>query len=108
MEIHWYGTDGFEPGERTAVEDRLQRLADGHHDLIDLRIMGHASGHHRHGDREVRITCQARGEELVVGRTADELGLAIHDALDAFERSVRRMREKRNDHRRSTQAEDGS
>jgi ribosome-associated translation inhibitor RaiA len=101
MEIHWSGMGSFGPDEKSAVESRLRRLEEGHNDLMDLRIMGHESRHHRHGDREVRITCQARGEELVVGRNAAELEIAVNEALDAFERSVRRMREKRRDRRRS-------
>jgi len=100
MEIHWFGMETFDPLDRSAVEGRLRQLAEGHQDLVDVRVMGHVSAHHRHGDREVRIACQARGEDLVVSRNADELEAAVHEAVDAFERSVRRMREKRRDVRR--------
>ena len=100
MEIHWSGMGSFGEAERRAVESRPRWLEEGHRDLVDLRITGHESRHHRHGDREVRIACQARGEELVVGRNAAELEIAVREALDAFERSVRRMRDKRRDRRR--------
>jgi cold shock CspA family protein/ribosome-associated translation inhibitor RaiA len=95
MEIHWYNADDFDARQRRAAEERIAKLAEGHDDLIDLRITGRSSGHHRFGDREVRITCDARGTEIVASRIRDELGKALHDALDAFEREVRDLRERR-------------
>lgn len=101
MEIHWVGMSDLEDTEREAIETRLEQLAEGHSDLIDLRITGHQTGHHQHGDREVRITCQARGRELVAARTRPDLGLALNEVLDAFEREVHRLRRKRRDLSRS-------
>jgi cold shock CspA family protein/ribosome-associated translation inhibitor RaiA len=83
--------------ERERVEARLELLAEGHRDLIDLRITGHETRHHQHGGREVRITCQARGREIVVARSRPDLGLALNEALDTFEREVHRLRRKRRD-----------
>jgi cold shock CspA family protein/ribosome-associated translation inhibitor RaiA len=97
MEIHWFGLGGLEVAERAEIETRLERLAEGHDDLIDLRITGRKTRHHRHGSQEVRITCQARGREIVAARTRPDLGLALHEALDVFEREVHRLREKRRD-----------
>jgi ribosome-associated translation inhibitor RaiA len=97
VQIHWVGLQGLDETERERAEARFSQLADGHSDLIDLRVVGRASGHHQHGGQEVRITCQARGRELVAARTAGELGRALHDALDAFESEVHRLREKRRD-----------
>ena len=68
MEIHWFGMDGFDPQEKSAVEQRLEGLAEGHRDLLDVRMMGHVSAHHRHGDQEVRIACQAGASGFLVGR----------------------------------------
>ena len=98
MEIHWHhvGTT-LRDEERAAIEERLRSLAAGHDDLIDVRISGRESGHHRHGEKEVRIVCQARGKELVAARSRADLGLALHEALDAFEREVHRLRERRRD-----------
>jgi cold shock CspA family protein/ribosome-associated translation inhibitor RaiA len=98
MEIHWHhvGTT-LRSEERAAIEERLRALAAGHDDLIDIRISGRESGHHRHGEKEVRIVCQARGKELVAARSRPDLGLALHEALDAFEREVHRLRERRRD-----------
>ncbi|HET6304398.1 MAG TPA: cold shock domain-containing protein [Myxococcota bacterium] len=98
MEIHWHhvGTT-LRDEERAAIEERLRSLAAGHDDLIDVRITGRESGHHRHGEKEVRIVCQARGKELVAARSRADLGLALHEALDAFEREVHRLRERRRD-----------
>lgn len=97
MEIHWVGMRELEASERAEVEARLERLASGHSDLIDLRITGHRTRHHQHGAQEVRITCEARGREIVAARTRPDLGLALNEVLDAFEREVHRLREKRRD-----------
>jgi cold shock CspA family protein/ribosome-associated translation inhibitor RaiA len=84
--------DEVEPGLRTQAEERLRELARAHSDLIDLRVTGRQTQHHRHGAREVCIACQARGRELVVTREHDELGLALNEALDVFEREVHKLR----------------
>ena len=97
MEIHWVGLSGLDDSERANAEARLEGLAEGHSDLIDLRITGHQTRHHQHGAQEVRITCQARGREIVAGRTRPDLGLALQEVLDVFEREVHRLREKRRD-----------
>ena len=98
MEIHWRNVDDVRVEEREAIEERLRLLAEGHNDLIDVRIAAKPTRHHRRGGQEVTIACQARGKELVAARTREEVGLALYEALDAFEREVWRMR-----HRRSQQ-----
>lgn len=97
VEIHWVRLDDVDEAEQAEIEARLELLAEGHHDLIDLRITGHKTRHHRHGGREVRITCQARGREIVAARTRPDIRLALDEALDAFEREVHRLRRKRRD-----------
>ena len=97
MEIHWVGLSDLSAAKRSEIEARLQRLEEGHRDLIDLRVTEHKTRHHRHGAQEVRITCQARGRELVAARTRSDLGFALSEALDAFEREVHRLRGKRRD-----------
>jgi len=94
VEIHWVNADELDPAQRETVEARLVELAEGHRDLIDVRIAARPNGHHRHGNQEVRITCQARGREIVAARTCPELGLALHEAFDAFVREVRKFRER--------------
>ena len=94
MQIHWVNADELDPAQREAVEARLGELAEGHRDLIDVRITARPNGHHRHGNQEVRITCQARGKELVAARTCPDLGLALHEAFDAFVREVRKFRDR--------------
>lgn len=100
MEIHWVGLSELADSQRTLAEARLRHLAEGHDDLIDLRIAGHWTRHHHIGGQEVRITCQARGREIVAARTRDDLGLALNETLDIFEREVHRLREKRRDRSR--------
>jgi ribosome-associated translation inhibitor RaiA len=99
VEIHWTNLDGLRIQEREDAELRFRKLAATHNDLIDLRITGKTNGHHAHGAEEVRIACQARGREIVAARTADQVGRALHDAIEAFEKEVWRLRKRRRDRR---------
>lgn len=95
MQIHWHNTDAIGASQREAVESRLQALAADHTDLIDVWIRAKETGHHRHGGQEIHISCQARGADIVAKRTRPDLGLALDEALDAFAREVRRLRDRR-------------
>jgi len=99
LQIHWRNCDELSEEQRRNAEQRLQKLAADHTDLIDVRISGKTTGHHRRGGQEIRIVCMARGKELVAARTREDMGKAFNEALDAFEREVWRMREKRQDKR---------
>jgi ribosomal subunit interface protein len=99
LEIHWVHVEGISEQQRAVTEDRLRRLAGEQDDLIDVRIAGRKSGHHRHGDQEIHIACQARGKEIVASRTRADLGMALDEALDAFEREVHELRRRRRDRR---------
>jgi ribosomal subunit interface protein len=99
MELHWYQPKIFREEDRALAEERIAELARDRTDLIDVRISARSSAHHRHGGQEVRITCQARGREIVASRTRPDAGLALNEALDAFEREVRRMRDRRTQQR---------
>jgi ribosomal subunit interface protein len=103
VEIHWHDVETLSEAERSAIEERIARLASHHSDLIDIRITGRTTRHHRRGNQEVRITADVRGSEIVAARTRTELGLAMNEAMDAFERELRRMRGRRRS-RRSEQA----
>lgn len=98
MEIHWMNLDGLKARERRGAEARFRKLGASHNDLIDLRITGKKNGQGAAGE-EVRIACQARGREIVAARSADQVGRALHDAIDAFEREVWRLRDRRRDRR---------
>jgi ribosomal subunit interface protein len=95
MEIHWRNVDDLSDAQRELVEARIRALGDGQTDLIDVRIAAKPNRHHRHGGQEVTIACQARGQEIVAARTRDDLGAALDEAVDAFEREVKRMRDRR-------------
>jgi ribosomal subunit interface protein len=99
MQIHWTYVDEIDDAQREAAEARLEKLGAGHDDLIDIRITGSKTQHHQHGQRGIRITCQARGREIVATRERAELSLALDECLDVFEREVKRLREKRRDRR---------
>jgi cold shock CspA family protein/ribosome-associated translation inhibitor RaiA len=105
MQLHWHHPELFSERDRELAEERIHGLAHGYADLIDVRISARPTGHHRHGGQEVRITCQARGKEIVAARTRPDAGLALNETLDAFEREVRRMRERRADQRKERPAE---
>lgn len=100
MELHWHHPEAFREMERDDAEKRIAALAGDHSDLIDVRIVAEETGHHRHGGREVRITCQAPGKEIVAARTRPDAALALNEALDVFEREVWRMRHRRTQRRR--------
>ncbi len=95
MEIHW--DDLGEIGEkvREEVEAKLRRLVAQHDDVLTIRIAGHTSRHHRKGGREVHVTARAKGKEITATRAGVDLGPALHDAVDAFARELRRLRERR-------------
>ncbi len=99
MELHWVHPETFDEEDRTVAVARVEELAAGHSDLIDVRITARVTSHHRHGNQEVRITCEARGKEIVAARTRSDAGLALNEALDVFEREVWRMRHRRTQQR---------
>ena len=88
MELHWVHPEVFREADRASAEERIEALGHDRADLIDVRITARGTGHHRHGGQEVRITCQARGREIVAARTRADAGLALNEALDAFEREA--------------------
>jgi cold shock CspA family protein/ribosome-associated translation inhibitor RaiA len=105
MEIHWRHLEEIAAAQRAAVEGRLRALADGHDDLIDIWLTGSSSRHHRHGGKEVQLRCQARRRELVAERTRADLGQALDEVVDTFEREVHELRQRRTEERRRRPAE---
>ncbi len=95
MQIHWTDLESVSQAQREIVERRISALADERDDLIDVRLVARQTNHHRLGGREVRIVCQARGTEIIASCTAPEVGRALDEAVDDFERQVRRDRERR-------------
>jgi len=101
MEVHFAHVPWLSSEEREEIQEKLRALAaEGHHDLIDVRILGNPSRHKGHTDHEIRITCEARGKEIVATERSHSLNQALHDALESFRQQVRRMRDKRGGHRR--------
>jgi cold shock CspA family protein/ribosome-associated translation inhibitor RaiA len=99
MEIHWVHAAELSEDDKAEAEGRLYALAEGHSDLIDIRLTAREKGHQLNGDREVRIACEARGREIVASRSQSDLGVALHDVLDVFEREVRKVRQRQSDRR---------
>ena len=94
MEIHWDGLDLSEE-QRVAAETRLGRIAAQHDDLLAIHIAGRESAHHRKGGREVRVSGHTKGREIAAARSGPDLAKALHDALGAFERELRKLRGRR-------------
>lgn len=99
MNLHWVQPETFPEEQRRIAEARLEELARDHADLIDVRITARPTAHHRHGGQEVRIVGEARRKAIVAARTRPDVGLALNEALDAFEREVWRMRHRRTQER---------
>jgi cold shock CspA family protein/ribosome-associated translation inhibitor RaiA len=99
MQLQWVHPEAFHERDRLTAAERIEELAAGRSDLIDVRISAQTTSHHRHGHKEVRITCAARGKEIVAARSRSDAGLALNEALDVFEREVRRMRDRRSQQR---------
>jgi cold shock CspA family protein len=93
--IDWNHAEGLRPEQREAVEERLRGLAEGQRDLIAVHIAVRESSHHKHGAKEVRIAARAHGKELIALREAPDAALALDAAVDAFERELRTLRERR-------------
>ena len=105
MEIHWVDFGDIADRQRIAVEERLRSLAEGYSDLIDVRLTAHTTSHHRHGAQEARITAALRGKEIIATRMRDDLGLALDEAMDAFERELRERRDRKRQRRSEQPAE---
>jgi cold shock CspA family protein/ribosome-associated translation inhibitor RaiA len=99
MEIHWVHPEHFREEERRLAEERIRELARDRTDLIDVRISAKPTGHHVHGGHEVRITCEARGKEIVAARTRADTSVALNETLDVFEREIWRLRHRRRQER---------
>ncbi len=95
MEIHWRNPGPISADAKAAATTRIERLANGHSDLIDVWVDVASNRHRTRGAEEVAIRCQARGVELVAHGYAAEPALALREALVSFEREVKRMRERR-------------
>jgi ribosome-associated translation inhibitor RaiA len=99
VQVHWRHPNELSEEIRQDAEARLRRLANRHTDLIDTWIDIALDGHHRKGNGRVAIRCQARGTELVAHGEREDAELALLQALEVFEREVKRMRERRKDRR---------
>jgi cold shock CspA family protein/ribosome-associated translation inhibitor RaiA len=95
VEIHWHHVDEIPHDQRASIEERLRVLGAEHDDLIDVRISGQDSGHHRQGGKQISIACLARGKEIVAVRDELTHALALDAALDAFVRELRKHRQRR-------------
>ena len=99
MDIQWHVVTKLDEARREAVEARILKLGEGQRDLIHVVVHVEGSNHHQHGAAEAKIRCQAKGRELIARERDAEPEIALVRAVDAFEREVRSMREKRRDRR---------
>ena len=99
MEIHWRNLSVLDETLRARVEERLRMLATDRDDLLAVHISAKTSGHHVHGGSEVSLHATTHGKELVASRTRPDLEQALAEALDAFERELRRVRDRMSERR---------
>lgn len=100
MEIHWRNPGELSEAEQTLATERIESLAQGHTDLIDVWVdVEPSSSHHRKGAERVTIRAQVRGANLVAHAKEDTLRPALRAALDRFERELQKRRDKRSDPR---------
>ncbi len=100
MQIHWRKAAELTAAQQTLARERIESLAKGHDDLIDLWVEVEPSGaHHRMGSERVSIRAQARVKTIVAHAEEERLETALRVALDRFDREVMRMRHKRRDRR---------
>lgn len=98
--MHWRNAQEIDDEQRTKAEEQIAKLAERHRDLIDVFVdVERPSGHHKQGTRRVELRCQARGAELVAHGEADDVELALREALRTFRREVERLRARRRDSR---------
>jgi ribosome-associated translation inhibitor RaiA len=94
MEIHWTGFPQLRTAARIRSEARLHKLAAGHHDLIDVRIVADLASPHARGGQHVKIACQLRGQQLMARAAHEDLGHALSDGIDGLEQEIHRRRER--------------
>jgi cold shock CspA family protein len=94
VQVHWHRPDLFTNAERQAAESRLRVLAAESDDLLEVRIAARPSLHHRRGAQEVAIIGAEPWTDVVVSRLGRDVRTALSEAIDAFERRVRRRRER--------------
>jgi cold shock CspA family protein/ribosome-associated translation inhibitor RaiA len=100
MEIHWRKAEALSAAEKELARERIESLAHGHRDLIDVWIdVEPSSPHHRKGAERVSIRAQVRGATIVAHAQEEELRPALRAALDRFDREILRLRDKRQDRR---------
>lgn len=99
MDIQWHVVTDLDASRREAAEARILKLGQGQKDLIHVVVHVEGSNHHQHGAAEAKIRCQAKGRELIAHERDEEPEIALTRAVDAFEREVRAMRDKRRDRR---------
>jgi len=95
MQVQWDNLAEIPEQVRTAIEERVGRLVAQHDDILQVRIAGRASRHHRHGGSEVHILARAKGHEITASRAGSDLSRALHDAVDAFAHELRKLRSHR-------------
>jgi ribosomal subunit interface protein len=96
MQIHWRKADQISEALQALAQERIESLAKGKRDLIDVWVeLEPSSAHHRMGAESVSIRAQARGKTIVAHAEEERLETALRVALDRFDREVMRMRHKR-------------
>lgn len=94
--IEYYNEANDDNSLYTTVEDRLRKLAKGHHDITgaSIQMTQLAEGRATPYAFEATAIVYARPTQIVATERSDSLEGAVKGALDAVERQVREKREK--------------
>jgi len=78
----------LQPEWRTLIEQRIARLESRYPELMRLQVTLKHGEHHQQGFEEASILASAAGTSLRAGKQKEDMGAALHAALDAIEREL--------------------
>lgn len=88
--------------EKTSVEARLHKLAQGHRDIAGASIAVECvSGANKRAEYKARLVVYCKPSNIAASRIQDSVRSAVSEALEAVERQVREQRERMRDRHRS-------
>lgn len=94
MEMHWRNPDRVALKWQRKADEAVERLARDHRDIIDVWIELDQAAQRERGFETAKIRAEVRDGEVVVHEQDDTTELALSRALDAFERAIRKRRER--------------
>jgi len=88
----------LDPEDRLFAEERIGKLTKFARDILEARLIVSRDGTFRHS---AEITLKLKRHDMVSREEADGTRVAIDRAADRLEQQLRRLKERRVDHKRS-------